>query len=96
MATMADLLPDPLRQGVSQQQLIANFPDLLSVIGRLTQYPAGRWIFRGQPDARWSLQSSIERLALPDGTTKYSAERFIRREFRRRATPSSLPTSGTG
>ncbi len=82
---LAHLLPDPLRQGVSQKQVIASFPDLLSALGRLTQYPAGRWIFRGQPDAKWSLQPSIDRLALPDGTTKYSAERFIRREFRRRA-----------
>jgi hypothetical protein len=82
---MAHLLPDPLRQGVSQQQLVASFPGLLSAIGRLTQYPAARWIFRGQPDARWGLQPSIEHLALPDGTTRYSAERFIRREFRRRA-----------
>jgi hypothetical protein len=84
MATMAHLLPDPLRQGVSQQQVVASFPGLLSAIGRLTQYP-GRWIFRGQPDVRWSLQPSIERLALPVGTTRYSAERFIRREFERRA-----------
>jgi hypothetical protein len=84
-AKMAHLLPDPLRQGVSQQQVVASFPGLLSAMGRLTQYPAGRWIFRGQPDARWGLQPSIERLALPDGTTRFSAERFIRREFRRRA-----------
>ena len=95
MATMAHLLPDPLRQGVSQQQGVASLPGLLSGIGRLTQYPAGRWIFRGQADARWSLQPSIERLALPDGTTRYSAERFIRREFRRRAHHylSQLPES---
>lgn len=81
---MAHLLPDPLRRGVSQQQIVGSFPGLLSAIGRLTQYP-GRWIFRGQPDVRWCLQPSIERLALPHGTTRYSAERFIRREFERKA-----------
>ncbi len=82
---MAHLFPDPLRQGVSRHVVVGSFPGLLSAIGGLTLYPPGRWIFRGQPDSRWSLQPSIERLALPDGTTRYSSERFVRREFRRRA-----------
>jgi hypothetical protein len=55
------------------------------VFRELTQYPGARWIFRGQPDTKASLESSIKRLVLAEGTAKYSVERFVRREFKRRA-----------
>jgi hypothetical protein len=88
----AHLLPDPLRPGVSQQQVVGNFPGPLSAINRLTQYPAWRWAFRGRPVMRWGLQPSIERLALPDGSTRRSAERFIRREFKRLNDAAAAPS----
>jgi hypothetical protein len=82
---LAHLLPDPLRRGISRQVVVAALPGLETVFRELTQYPGRRWIFRGQPDTKASLQPSIERLVLAEGTTKYSAERFVRREFKRRA-----------
>jgi hypothetical protein len=82
---LAHLLPDPLRQGISRPVCVAALSGLETLFRELTQYPGSRWIFRGQPDTKTSLQPSIERLALAEGTTKYSAERFVRREFKRRA-----------
>ncbi len=84
-SALAHLLPDPLRQGISRQVVVAALSGLENVFRDLTQYSGRRWIFRGQPDTKASLQPSIERLVLAEGTTKYSAERFVRREFERRA-----------
>ena len=45
----------------------------------------GRWIFRGQSDATWPLQPSLERLAGELGELPSTVELFIDAEFRRNA-----------
>jgi hypothetical protein len=49
------------------------------------QFRPGRWIFRGQPNADWSLQPSLERFAASLRERPYAVEQYIDAEFRRHA-----------
>ena len=60
-------------------------------VGQLTAFLGaeifrrGGWIFRGQADATWPLQPSLERLAGELGELPSTVERYIDDEFRRNA-----------
>jgi hypothetical protein len=59
-------------------------PDLLAAFTVLTSQ-ADRWLFRGQPDALWGLQPSIERVVVPPQSSPSAVEAFVIYEFKRRA-----------
>jgi len=50
-----------------------------------TRFRQARWAFRGHTDEYWSLSPSIERISHLDHATLRTCERYLRREFRRRA-----------
>jgi hypothetical protein len=58
--------------------------ELMAFLGA-EQFRRGRWIFRGQPNAAWSLQPSLERFASELRDTPSAVEQYIDAEFRRHA-----------
>jgi len=57
--------------------------ELFNILGN--RFKEGRWAFRGQSEANWTLTPTLERLQLLEGTSRETVEAKIQYEFQRRA-----------
>jgi len=64
----------------ARQTEVGSVADLIHQTRQLSAVVGHRWLFRGQPDAEWTLQASIHR-----GDYAKSAEQKLTQEFRARA-----------
>lgn len=78
-----DTDPIPLSR-YAREEIFDDASKLMAFLGTET-FRRGRWIFRGQSKASWSLRPSIERVASELRDQPYSVERSIMYEFQRHA-----------
>lgn len=79
--------PDTDERSLSDYAKEVIFEDAAQLMAFLggEEFRAGRWIFRGQANAEWSLRPSLERFAAELRDSPSFVETFIESEFRRHA-----------
>lgn len=88
-----DADPHPL-SAYAQEITFNDASKLMTFLGT-DQFRQGGWIFRGQADATWSLQPSLERFAAELRDLPSAVESYIDAEFRRHAHHFASDTPGT-